>query len=542
MSIRVQRGSINLGVSAATNTAPISAVSGIGKALELSSSNTGMGGSVPNNITTPIYNQDYFSSIQLLNATTVQANRAIAGSPAHVLYHPFEIVEYTGPANGENDFTVRQRNIVRQQGTATALCPDIITTIGTMLDCAVVHSGGENEDQFRSHDNHVGTLALRASGANWVVELQRSSSDGSYAPNENTRFVVPEFHGSAWTVQRVTHNYSTVGTQETETIASVGAINRAFIIDTFRTISTKSGAITGLAYMVNPTTVGFRLSPSNDVPTSCAHIVYVVSNPNITARHYSGTIPGTMTNSSPLNIPITEVAAMNTTFSRFTTIIDQGGVTPANPPLNIISGELTSPTNYRLRRSYVASPGNSAGEYRLTIVELPTTTVTYRDIGAAFVSSAAMSGAITLNLKYLVANFIATASMTAVGIATKRLAANFEATSIMDASITNAHKKIQAHAVCKSIMTAQLSNVILLAANFVTSAFMVAGRSIYKGVEASFVATSQIAAAASRIQHRQASIDGVATLTARGVNPGQTPFAHVIETVITKYQRETTVH
>jgi len=204
------------------------------------------------------------------------------------------LLEYTGPANGANEVVVRGPTAgadftITIAAAATTADSATITGIGTFAKCVPVCTAW-SDGNTNAYGAGLFTLDLVDTGGGvYKVRATRSGTSGSV----NIRGRVLEFRGGNWGVQRVSHSFTAGGTDENDTITSVGAnTSHSFVMSTLNTGSTATqpAQATHYAYLSSTTNLRQRLQVK---PTgSVTSITYVITNPLLSVAKY-GTPDGT---------------------------------------------------------------------------------------------------------------------------------------------------------------------------------------------------------------------------------------------------------
>jgi hypothetical protein len=210
----------------------------------------------------------------------------------------YEVWEYIGDAGGPNEFIVRSISIAALVNTASATVD--ISSIGISDFTNVVpFITGITSDNTTPDWSISPTVRIDTITEELIFE--RTTTTG----RTGVRYAVVEFTGANWTVQQnISHTYTAAGTDETETITSVGSWARSFIVASHHTDQT---GLDETAYTVRPgstlTTVRFRLRSGATVATDERTIAFVVSHvdatagPNTTEHNLAVTHDDTITGS-----------------------------------------------------------------------------------------------------------------------------------------------------------------------------------------------------------------------------------------------------
>ncbi|MEX1148782.1 MAG: LamG domain-containing protein, partial [Nitrosopumilus sp.] len=141
----------------------------------------------------------------------------------------WQILEYIGPTGGPNEMKVLDTGVVSFTGSQANQQGSVISGgAADDNDVAVIITGVSNPETS-SIDVETGLVTTEWRGGSNNVPVFNRTATGSDAIVVS--YAVVEFTGSAWNLQRITHQ----GTDapfptQTETIANVGDLSRAFIL------------------------------------------------------------------------------------------------------------------------------------------------------------------------------------------------------------------------------------------------------------------------------------------------------------------------
>ena len=138
----------------------------------------------------------------------------------------WQIIEYIGPENGPNEMKVLETGTINMP-TSTANSEGTVISGGASddNDVAVIITGVSNHDTGRSQvPSQMVTTEWK--GASNVAVFNRT------AANDETdlSYAVVEWSGKDWNLQRITHEGSDIGSEQTESITDVGDLSRAFVL------------------------------------------------------------------------------------------------------------------------------------------------------------------------------------------------------------------------------------------------------------------------------------------------------------------------
>ncbi|RMD66668.1 hypothetical protein D6817_03620, partial [Candidatus Pacearchaeota archaeon] len=167
---------------------------------------------------------DVTASIYFINETAIAINRpSTASFNTRVTW---EIVEYTGPEGGSNEFVVRKQG---EHTFATTGNNETETFTGGINASKMVGfiTGVRNPDTGRSDYEHQRTYTYFDNET--TMRLIRGTQ-GTTGDAVTVSYAVVEFEEKNWRIQRVEHHYTSAGTIETETIpTALNDLSKAFI-------------------------------------------------------------------------------------------------------------------------------------------------------------------------------------------------------------------------------------------------------------------------------------------------------------------------
>jgi hypothetical protein len=204
----------------------------------------------------------------------------------------WEILEYIGPAGGNNEIKVRQVGETNFSTTDTMNNTTAISGIVDDNDVVVFITGVGNPD------TGTGDFNTHLCTADWLSATDQASFNRSEASGDavNISYAVIEFTGANWSVQRVEHNYVTAGVDEEETINDVGNASSAFTVFQHRAGLAEEGLDENGAqcYLFNSTTLRFQLQSSAASPNIHYTVAWIVNNSGtgnaaMNVQHITGT-------------------------------------------------------------------------------------------------------------------------------------------------------------------------------------------------------------------------------------------------------------
>jgi len=280
----------------------------------------------------------------------------------------WEIIEYTGPEGGANEFKIRQEGV--QTFTTTDLTSDTSTISGISddNDIVVFITGQSNPDTGRS-DINTGMHTAEWISASDIARFTRgeASSDAT-----KVSYAVVEFTGQNWKIQRKEHNYTASGTTETEIITEVNSLAKTFLHTQHRAGSGMQGLDEqgGQAYLSSTTQLSFQLQ-SGAGTTGQSTVAWIIENNQtygtpMNVQHIGGTRATGGTEEDTWTETITTLASTNTTSIMGENAVSAGGGTAF--PRGSITLYITSTTAVELKQS---DTGQDQG-YRFSVVEWPT--------------------------------------------------------------------------------------------------------------------------------------------------------------------------
>jgi hypothetical protein len=279
----------------------------------------------------------------------------------------WEIIEYIGPVNGDNEIVVRGQG-VSTFGTSALAASSTVNNVSDASDVVVFVTGIGNPDTGTS-DYNTGLVTGRWNSGTSEAVFERGET-GSDAVN--TSFAVVEFKGRNWQIQRVEHTYINAGSQESIGITPVISLSQAFIHTQKRAGSgLDTIANFGQEVWLNSTgSVTFSLDSAATSPANHVGVAWVIENtqtsgsPMVVTRS-SGTQSGGGTPAAS-NIDIGITLSDLTIASIFTNNRVSNSTTAF--PRAMMAVRIISTTQYEL---WVSDSGETR-TYRTEVVEWPT--------------------------------------------------------------------------------------------------------------------------------------------------------------------------
>lgn len=290
-------------------------------------------------------------------------------APANSTRFAWEIVEYVGPAGGDNEFIVRQQQVMTYGTASTSASGTPVTGVVDNNDVAVFITGVWNPDTVATSYYSMLTTAA------WSGATQRAGFNRGVTGTDAVRvsYAVIEFTGANWKVQRVEHAYTATGTPETENITAVNSLSRAFIHVQKRVLSAlNSHANYGHeAWLSSVGAVSFMLNGAATAPANHVSVAWVIENtqtkgsPMIVTRSNGTQSGGAQPFASSTNIGTTIDDVSES--SIFANNSSSGTGTSFPEPMMLFELMATSTTQYRLWTSNTTDTRS----YRVEVVEWP---------------------------------------------------------------------------------------------------------------------------------------------------------------------------
>jgi hypothetical protein len=281
----------------------------------------------------------------------------------------WEIVEYTGPAGGDNEMIVRHAEGYAMD--SRALVANIPASGVLNDDDVVVFLTGQANTQANTTQYHTGIVTTDWNSTTGEVVLERAARVGGGGNTIYVSYALVEFTGSNWFIQRVQHTYSAVGTTQTQPITTVNDVSRAFIHAQHRTTQNTVANFGHLVWFLNSGNVAFQLNSEATTAAGHTSVAWVIENiqtngaPMAVTR--SNGVQGTGGPSgSTFSIGIGKTLSDISVASIFTSMHASG--IDVSHPRAIMGATIASSTHYEL---WVSDTG-SQRTYRTEIVEWPT--------------------------------------------------------------------------------------------------------------------------------------------------------------------------
>ncbi|MEW6044122.1 MAG: LamG-like jellyroll fold domain-containing protein, partial [Thermoproteota archaeon] len=321
---------------------------------------TSGGGTQPaERVTTYISDPDFAGG-----SITFTRDASAAGYDTRICW---QIVDYQGLPTNANAIKVRSVGTVSYGASDLTTATPTISGVANNNKVVVFITGQSNVDSAAT-DWNTGLSTAAWSSTTQTANFTRgeASSDAN-----SLSYAVVEFTGSNWNVQRIEHNYASTSV-ETEAIADVGSLNRAFFHHQHRAGLGQQGLDEsgGEVYFSATNQLSFDLNTAS-TPSLLYAVVWVVSNTQVgddamIVQHVSGTRSGGTTEEYTENISINTVRGLTTTSIMGENTRTSG--TGTNFPIGAIAFNLTATNNVKLITSDTAQTQN----YRFQVVQWPT--------------------------------------------------------------------------------------------------------------------------------------------------------------------------
>jgi hypothetical protein len=308
------------------------------------------------------------STVYISNPSNITSSVTFTrGSSGNSTQVSWEIVEYIGEENYDNEM------VVRGQGTVTFGGSDYTAT-GTALWDWPETIGDSDVVVFITGFMHPLTdtaYFLGQATAEWLPSTNQPAFKRSYAAGAPTvSYAVIEFTGRNWAVQRKEHVYTAVGTTETEAITAVGSLARTFLHTQHRVAGGNAYDLGHEVWLSSIGQVSYRISSTTSVTAPFAHtsVAWIIENTQTgtgamdVARSNGTTVGGT----APLtvSVPIGKTLSDITNASIFAT----GHIHGFNYTGVLAGIAIASTTHYEVWRANTTDTLT----YRTEVVEWPT--------------------------------------------------------------------------------------------------------------------------------------------------------------------------
>lgn len=280
----------------------------------------------------------------------------------------WEIVEYTGPISGPNEFKVREASTITFTTTDITATTATISNVQDDNDMVVFITGQANPDTGRT-DANTGMHTSSWNDAGDTATFTRGEASGDAT---RVSYAAVEFTGENWKVQRTQHSYTSAGTIETETITQVSDLTKTFLH-----VQHQPG--TGLGgldeqgsevYLSTTSTVAFQLVSGAGTANQIS-VAWIIENTEslgtpMRVQHISGTRATGGAEEDTWTESITAVDAINTTSIMGETATSTGTGTAFPRGFNTLT--LLNTTTVELKQS----DSGQTQAYRFSVVQWPT--------------------------------------------------------------------------------------------------------------------------------------------------------------------------
>lgn len=286
----------------------------------------------------------------------------------------WEIIEFIGKPNTDNEMIVRQTGILSFGSTATTATSGVVSNIVDDSDVVVFVTGAR--DRGITTNYYAGLVTSEWSSSTNQAVFRRGATGGVIA---DVSYAVVEFVGTNWSIQRAEHRYATSSAVETESITPVNSLARTFLHVQKRMGA--NAAVINLGHEVWLSSIGavsFRLEPSALVSIEQTSVAWIIENTQQTdgamaVQRKSGNTTG---GTEPLSLSVaidTPLAATNNT-SISGNGRGAGTAAATTHPRGHAGLRITSTSTFEIWRSDTGS----ALTYRVEFIEWPTSNFTLR--------------------------------------------------------------------------------------------------------------------------------------------------------------------
>lgn len=136
----------------------------------------------------------------------------------------WEIIEFVGQSGTDNEVVVRDVGTVSFTSSELTATGTPATNISDDSNIVVFITGSSNQNTARNF--YASQVTSDWDSATDQPTFERGADGGAAI---DVSYAVVEYVGSNWNVQRVEHSYASAGAIETETIAPVNSLERAFL-------------------------------------------------------------------------------------------------------------------------------------------------------------------------------------------------------------------------------------------------------------------------------------------------------------------------
>lgn len=327
--------------------------------------NTGGGGGTAGNaddVTVYISNpSNIMTSITFTRPGAATGNTRVA----------WELIEYAGSPGGQNEMIVRhQSTAVYGSGNTTVSSPSI-AGITDDSQIVVFITGQLNPDTATNYQ--FGNSTASWNSASDLATFTRGTSGNA----SEVSYVVAEFVGANWQIQRIEHNYSSAGTVATTSITAVNSLSRTFIHTQKRMGAGQNthGDFSHEIWLSSIGLVSHKIDSTATTPNLHYSVVWIIENTQtagtamIVTRangtNSGGTPPLALNTNIGRTLPDMDIASI---FMNNTGTEPGGGGGQNSFPEPMMSARIISTTQFELG----VQDTNDSRTWRAEVVEWPT--------------------------------------------------------------------------------------------------------------------------------------------------------------------------
>jgi hypothetical protein len=273
----------------------------------------------------------------------------------------WEVWEYTGPADGADEFIVRYTNELTLADGVAQLDQEV-TGISTLGDCIPFITGIRHEADAQYLYDRAFCTATMINDGDDKVRLDRGDSTDETI----TSVAVVEFTGSNWVIENnITHAQAGAG-DETENINDVGAWTNAFIEGSMRN---PNGFTLRSHFLIRPGAITTQVRFYVDTRIAGQEfVVHVAKNSSITVEHLDSITGGATTLPAGAANPQTVNETITSCTTDETAVIAYASPTAAaSTPRAHWTYYISSATNLRWWRSW----SGISTEWAAQIIQFP---------------------------------------------------------------------------------------------------------------------------------------------------------------------------
>lgn len=283
-------------------------------------------------------------------------------------YVAWEIIEYIGPAGGDNEMIVRSQSTLLYGIADNVSTSSAISGVTDDSDIVVFITG-----QTSDANNRTEPFAHQST-AEWIASTNEAVfTRGDHGGNGgDISYAVVEFTGINWKVQRVEHNYSAVATPETESITAVNSLSKTFLHTQKRFgISSVLADVGHDVWLSSIGAVTFQLDSNATIGVGHISVAWVIENIQsgngaMTVQRSNGNTTGGV---EPVVISVPISTPLNGTNNASIFMISTVNQIGTNLPRPFAGAYITSSTSYQVWRSDGTGTGDLT--YRTEIVQWP---------------------------------------------------------------------------------------------------------------------------------------------------------------------------